>query len=313
MSLENKPELFKSEPRAKKHNSIDNSERENVLRDLFSQDPGVQGAYLDNEDHGAFWKKVRSLFDQALRAFRNPPEDSLSGWYVESLEKKGGRKWRFDYLARTNWVDDKDGLKLEFKRGQSIFEQPQFLQLYAKPGIITRKNLISYPEYLYENFGNKLATIASSNLPSKSTYLKFVCGTNYSSDPFFESLYKSAKGAGLGELKKLQYVSIDQYLKFVSQQVDFVDSSAFQDQLSEQLEKLFVSWDTKNQKFVVENFSKEDITLTGSVSLKGGKNGLNALVFENMAGNKIEALLRWKNNPCVLGPAWQISLKVSSR
>jgi hypothetical protein len=73
-----------------------------------------------------------------------------------------------------------------------------------------------------------------------------------------------------------------------------------------------VSWDTPNQKFVVEQFSIDDITLKGSVVLKAGKNGLNAVEFENLAGNKISALLRWKNGPCVLGPAWQISLKVGS-
>lgn len=313
MSLENKPELFTSEPRAKKHNSEDNSGREDVLRDLFSPEPEVRAAYLENPVHGAFWRKIRSLFDQALKSFRNPPQQFQIGNYVERLEKKGGRNWRFDYLAHTNWAEEKSGLKLEFKRGQSIFEQPQFLQLYAKEGIVIRSGLMSYPEYLYENFGGDLESIANFKLPTKSIYLKYVCGTNYAADPFFESLYNAAKGSRLADLKKLQYKSIDEYLKFISKNDEFIDTSAFQSELSDQLEKLFVSWDTKNQKFVVESFTKEDITLTGTSLVRGGKNGLNKLVFENLAGNKIEALLRWKNNPCVLGPAWQISLKTSSK
>ncbi len=313
MFLENKPELFTSQPRAKKHNNEDNSEREIILRDLFSPDPKVQAAYLENTIHGSFWRGVKSLFDQALKAFRNTPEQFDTGAYVETLEKKGGRKWRFDYLAHTNWVEDKSGLKLEFKRGQSIFEQPQFLQLYAKEGNVTRNGLTTYPEYFFDVFGKELESIAAVKLPTKSVYLKYVCGTNYKADPFFESLYRAAKGARKADLQKLQYKSIDEYLKLIGTLPEFVDASAFQSQLSDQLEKLFVSWDTKNQKFVVENFTKEDITLTGKILIRGGKNGLNTLVFENLAGNNIEALLRWKNNPCVLGPAWQISLKVSSK
>ncbi len=305
--------LFSGSPGPKSRNDRDNSTREQILGDLFSSAAPTQEVYLSHPKFGSFWATVRKKFDASLKAFQKPPVELVPGAYITKLEKKGGRNSRFDYLAWTNWAADSSGLKLEFKRGTSIFDQPQFLQLYAKSGILVRENLKSYPEFLYENFGERLAAIAGVKIPPITKYLQQVCGTSYSADPFFESLYRISKTSRVAELRKIQYESIDQYLHWISDQEHFADTKAFQAQLTSQLEKLFVSWDTKKQNFVVENFTADDVTLSGKVSFKGGKNGRNTVVFENAAGNNIEALLRWKNNPCVLGPAWQISLKTSSQ
>lgn len=313
MFLESKTALFSDEPREKKHNNLDNAEREDILQHLFSLDNDIQSEYLSSSKNAAFWRSIKTKFDTSLKAFRGPPPNEVPGDYILNLEKKAGRNWRFDYLARTNWAEDKSGLKLEFKRGKSIFDQPQFLQLYAKSGIVIRKDLLSYPEYLYEFYGDKLAAISNLTLPPKALYLKYVFGTNYKAASFFEALYMESKGPKLAALRRVQYESIDKYLEWVSGHDQFVDTSALQVELAGQLEKLFVSWDTKNQKFVIENFSYDDITLSGVTRIKSGRNGRNVIVLENLAGNEIEALLRWKNNPCVLGPAWQISLKVSAR
>jgi hypothetical protein len=312
MSFSDNRELFESAPRDKAHNDADNGAREDIIRDLFSPDDKVRDSYFKHKVNGEFWKGIRKGFDDALKAFRSPPPSTVPGSYISSLEKAAGRAQRFDYLAKTLWADDSSGLKLEFKRGQSIFDQPQFLALYAKRGKVTHQDVLSYPEFLLDNFGGELEKIAKLKLPVQTEYLRHVFGTKYSAMPIFLSLYNASKSGSRTSLLDLQYRSIDSYLKFLSTKSNFTDSVAFQNELNSQLEKFFVSWDTSKQKFNVEQFTHDDITLKGKVSLKAGRNGLNVIEFENLAGNKIEALLRWKNGPCVLGPAWQISLKVGS-
>ena len=62
----------------------------------------------------------------------------------------------------------------------------------------------------------------------------------------------------------------------------------------------------------VENFNEKDMKITKEFTLKQNSNGqYNSLVFKNLNENKIEALLRWKNHACILGPAWQVKLQRS--
>jgi hypothetical protein len=312
MGLYDERVLFEAGPRKKAHNDEDNKKREDIIRDLFSPDEDVRRKYLAHPSNGSFWKSIRDGFDAALKGFRSPPKSEVPGPYIINLEKAAGRKQRFDYIAKTLWADDSSGLKLEFKRGHSIFDQPQFLSLYAKRGKVTHVDVVSYPEYLFENFDNELEKISGVKLPSQAEYLSNVFGTNYGSMPIFKALYDATKTGSRGALLDLQYRSINNYLKFLGTKENMIDTNAFQSELTSQREKLFVSWDTATQDFNVEQFTLDDITLKGSVSLKAGRNGLNVVEFENLAGNKIEALLRWKNGPCVLGPAWQIGLRASS-
>ena len=59
-----------------------------------------------------------------------------------------------------------------------------------------------------------------------------------------------------------------------------------------------------------ENFTEKDMKITNEFTLKQNSNGqYNSLVFKNLNENKIEALLRWKNHACILGPAWQVKLQ----
>jgi hypothetical protein len=312
MDLSDSRNLFEDAPRNKSHNDADNGGREDIIQDLFSPDERIREKYLRHRTNGEFWKGIQQGFDEALRSFRSAPRSKTRGNYISSLEKAAGRNKRFDYIAKTYWADDSSGLKLEFKRGDSIFHQPQFLSLYAKQGTLTHADVTSYPEFLLDNFGFELETIAREKLPTKTEYIKYVFGTKYDAKPFFLSLYNASKTDSRANLLGLQYRSIDAYLRLLGTKEIIADSTSFQRELNSQVEKIFVSWDTANQKFNVEQFTSADITLNGSVSLKAGNNGFNAVEFENLAGNKISALLRWKNGPCVLGPAWQISLKVGS-
>jgi len=312
MELYNSRSLFDGAPRSKAHNDEDNKKREDIIRDLFSPEKQIRDQYLDHSSNGQYWKSIRDGFDRALKTFRSPPASQVPGAYISTLEKAGGRKHRFDYLAKTFWADDSSGLKLEFKRGTSIFDQPQFLSLYAKRGTLTNEDVASYPEFLFENFGSELGKICGVKLPNKDQYLKYVFRTKPKPDTVFQDLYNSSKSELREALLSLQYKSTNDYLVFLRDSKALPTSDSFQTELTNQREKLFVSWDTSTQNFYVEQFSLDDITVKGDASLKSGRNGYNVVEFENLAGNKIEALLRWRNGPCVLNPAWQISLRASS-
>jgi hypothetical protein len=312
MELYNSRSLFDEAPRSKAHNDEDNKKREDIIRDLFSPEKQIRDQYLDHSSNGHYWKSIRDGFDRALKTFRSPPASQVPGAYISTLEKAGGRNNRFDYLAKTLWADDSSGLKLEFKRGTSIFDQPQFLSLYAKRGTLTNADVASYPEFLFENFGSELEKISGVKMPAKDYYVKYVFGTKPKPNTIFQDLYNASKKGLREPLLNLQYRSINDYLVFLRNIKDFPTSDSFQAELTNQREKLFVSWDTSTQNFHVEQFSVDDMTVKGDASLKAGKNGFNVVEFENLAGNKIEALLRWRNGPCVLNPAWQIKLSVSS-
>jgi hypothetical protein len=79
-----------------------------------------------------------------------------------------------------------------------------------------------------------------------------------------------------------------------------------------QVNKFFVSWSYETMSANVENFSEQDMKIKSEFELKlNSNNQYNSLVFNNLNGNRIEALLRWKNHACILGPAWQVKLQRS--
>lgn len=289
-----------------------NKSREDILAYLFSDQSGVDASVVGRMASGVLME-IKSKFETAIKnalvdfSMVNTPDPELT------VKPFGGRGNRFDFKVFSNSIPTSQGVKIELKRGESIFKQPQFIQLYAKRGILTLPHVEPYAEWLYGNYGNRLETSVGEALPPKDEYLKLVFGTNIPKDSVWFSkareLWKSDKS---GVLEGLHHRSVDEYIRLVSSSApDNLDLSWLSEMLKEQQSKLFVSWDPGPRKFVVERFNHSDCSLTGSYSLKmrRGSQLVSSICLHNEAGNSIDWLLRWKNGPLVLGPAWQVSLR----
>ena len=93
---------------------------------------------------------------------------------------------------------------------------------------------------------------------------------------------------------------------------NFLDYDSINSLFKNQVTKYFISWSYETMSANVENFSEKDMKINSGFTLKENSRGqYNSLVFKNLNENKIEALLRWKNHACVLGPAWQVKLQRS--
>jgi hypothetical protein len=205
----------------------------------------------------------------------------------------------------------KTTLAVELKKGKSIYDQPQFLQLYVNSPDVINDRMSTYAEFFYDAYFERIQEYTGCRPIEKNRYLKEVFGTKYDTYPFSE-LYKLVKESNNHRdwFKSLQYESIDEYIKTIIENPRLnINWGSLQVRLDQQLTKHFLSWDPVQRRFVWEKFDKTSVTLSGDVDTKSKKNGLlTTLVLPTKSGQRIELLLRWKNNPCIKGPAWQIKL-----
>jgi hypothetical protein len=294
-----------------------NDERESAIELLLSDDASKRDLLLRHPVHGAKWVVIQGKFLTAVKNFMATGGYGVpaSSGHLASVTRQGGRSRNYDFDG--SFVSGSGAtqlIKIELKRGTSIYEQPQFLQLYAKHGDMITGAIQPYSAWFFDNYISEVAQLAGVNAPSKSEYLKKCFGTEYEVFDHTNVLYRlNIRGSSVNKaLQTLAFTSIDGYLGILESNHSYVDLKAIQERLNAQLGKLFVSWDPASQDFAVEVFSKDSMTLTSSIATKKRRNGQRScLVFTNKAGHPIQALLRWKNHNCLLGPAWQISLSAN--
>ena len=307
-------DVFGSEAIGRNLSGARNNERESAIELLLSVDSSKRDILLRHPVHGAQWVVIRSKFLTAIKNFMATCGYGVpaSSGHLASVTRQGGRSKNYDFDG--SFVSGSGAtqmLKIELKRGESIYDQPQFLQLYAKDGDMITGAIQPYSAWFFDNYIAQVAQLAGVNAPSKSEYLKKCFGTEYEVFDHTKVLYRlDIRGSSVNKaLQTLAFTSIDGYLGILESNHSYVDLTAIQERLNAQLGKLFVSWDPASQDFAVEVFSKDSMTLTSSIATKKRRNGQRScLVFTNKAGHPIQALLRWKNHNCLLGPAWQISL-----
>lgn len=291
-----------------------NDEREKAIELLLSRDASERKLLIGNPRDGAQWLKIKSKLENAVSLFVANGAHGVpkSIGKLVSVERRGGRSHNYDFDGHFVCENgDQIGLKLELKRGESIYDQPQFLQLYAKEGDMVALAFEPYSSWFYDNYIADVVALAGVVAPRKSDYLAGCFGTNYEVFAHTEVLYQlDVRGSTTNsKLQELAFKSIDEYLSELETSPEHVDMESIQRRLNDQLGKLFVSWDPARQDFVIEVFSKQSMTLTGEILFKKRRNGQrSSLVVMNAASQPINALLRWKNHNCLLGPAWQISL-----
>ena len=224
---------------------------------------------------------------------------------------RGGRHWNYDFGLSFETAGGLVEVPIELKRGRSIYEQPQFLSLYVSSPFVLRESVLTYAEFFFDEYFEYLSTATHCAPISRAEYLAVVCNTKYE-EPTFSHLYAFAKlgGSELQLLRELQYESIDSYLRYLLGLTDAgIDFDSLQQKLFEQLPKHFLSWDSSRQVFLWERFTSLGLELSGKIDTKAKSSGqLTTIVLPTRTGQQLELLLRWKNNPCVKGPAWQIRL-----
>jgi hypothetical protein len=247
--------------------------------------------------------------DNALHTLRAVESSAIDPVVIQA-EPRGGRTHNYDFLLSMDTKRGKINVKVELKRGTSIFDQPQFLSLYVNSPGVTSKTTATYAEFFYDKYFVELREKTKCPATTRDDYLRSVFGTAYDSSPFRE-LYEFAKknDQARSTLSELQHRSIDEYLRQLIRKPQNIDLDALQDRLNLQLEKVFLCWDGRDESFKWERFNRREITLAGTVSAKSRPNGqLSTVVLPTMTNQEIHMLLRWKNNPCVKGPAWQVRL-----
>jgi len=305
LDLWDRTEVFTEQSSDKRTNDELNTAREKIIESLFSIESEKQSIFLKDSTNREFWKSIKSKLESSLTNFLDD-KSGLEDFHFTHLVRKGGRNFNYDFFAPGTISGEDSGIKLEFKKGATIFDQPEFLSLWAKSGTLINPKYSDYPSFFYDNYITDLASLVGVKAPSKSAYLHGIFKTNYVD---FFGLAKSVYDSKRDSFLALQYTSIDDYLHYISDSQYSIDFDQIQSRLTEQLDKFFLSWDSARMDFKVEKFHEKDVTLDGTVSFTGGKNGWNNIRLKNMAGNNVNSLLRWKNHACVVGPAWQISLK----
>lgn len=297
------------------NNDSFNSDRERAIELLFSPDSEKRDFLMKKSPNANEWRRIRSAFTNSIREFVSTggPGIPPSAGELTHVIRLGGRSHNYDFEGKFKVLSGSViNLKIELKRGDSIYDQPEFLQLYAKNGDLIAKEFPSYASWFFDKYLHSITKLAGTSTPSKTDYLNKCFGTNYDAFPHTTTLYDlDIPGSTIKtRLKEIAFESIDSYLKKLEQNINMVDLKAIQNRMDSQIGKLFVSWNPKLASFNVEMFSSEAMKITPNISFKRRPNGQRScLVVENAAGNQIQSLLRWKNHNCLLGPAWQISLR----
>lgn len=305
---------FSSATPGRGDSGVTNDIREKAIEILFSEDVSERAQLTKHSRDGAEWQKIQTKFQEAITAFLAKGGDGVraTAGHLSSVKRQGGRSRNYDFDGKFVCNDGAIiTLKIELKRGESIYDQPQFLQLYAKQGDMVTKSIEPYSSWFYDNYISDVASLAGVLAPPKSEYMANCFKTDYEVLAHTKALYRlDIRGSSINrKLQTLAFESIDEYLAELESNPAFVDMAAIQRRLNDQMGKLFVSWDPGAQDFVIEVFSKSSMTLTGHVSFKRRRSGQrSSLVVTNKASQPIQALLRWKNHNCLLGPGWQISL-----
>ena len=305
-------DLFENKADDRALNDANNKARETVVDFLMGSDQAASQKFTSDPQVGDRWKIVESSLREALKSI---PESLTGETNLEfsHVKRRGGRSKNFDFdsVYRHKVNLQQSTKSVEFKFGNSIYDQPQFLSIYTTPAYFITAESKPFAEFFYDNYGSALVSLANTSLPEKVFYLSKVFGTSRNAHPFFTNIhkFKTKNDANKETLKSISDNAIETYLKSFQDGENSLDYNSINSLFKNQVSKYFISWSYETMSANVENFTEKDMQVSHDFTLKRNSNGqYNSLVFKNLNENKIEALLRWKNHACILGPAWQVKL-----
>lgn len=293
----------------------ENSGRYNDLREEFlvwlvNSSPQTIESVKASLRRSARLDLIRTAFGGALDDLEHA-EGLASAPGSWSAERKGGRGHSFDFELVRSHPHGSLRVEVELKRGQSIYDQPQFWQIYTNYPHLLQDTVPTYAEFFFDYYVSDLANRFDVPAGSRSDYLKSVYRTTADSQPFTTFRQVSLQGGPSAQiLKDVHYQSIHDYITFLLTLPGAgLNATTFQERLYRQLSKRFLSWDPGEEMFHWEAFDRASLTLSGAIETRGKRSGQrHTLVLATVTGQQLHLLLRWKNRSCVLGPAWQIKL-----
>jgi len=303
-------ESFNDDLSGRENSGIYNELREELLVWLVNSPPHTIEAAKAKLRRPQRLELIRAAFNSALGELAHAEGLPVvpSSW---EAVRKGGRGNHYDFELAIKASAETKKIEVELKRGESLYDQPQFWQVYTNyPGLLLEE-VPTYAEFFFDGYVPKLAARFGIDAGSRSQYLKLVYRTTEDTQPFRKFRQVALQGGeGARILKDFHYQSIHDYISFLlSIPRAGLNLETFQERLYLQLSKRFLSWDPMSEKFQWERFERESLTLSGDITTRGKRSGqLHTLVLGTMTGQELHLLLRWKNRSCVLGPAWQIKL-----
>ncbi len=293
-------------PNSRGGNDATNKTREAVFKFVVEKIINREtNPYSNHARYGPKWQQLIRAIDVLIRQI------GQGRGTATEIFPRGGRGCNFDFeLVFETPSGTIFRIPLELKKGASIYDQPQFLSLYANDELVSGT---TYPEFFYDEYVSRVAEFNQFSPPDRQNYLRLIFGNVYSRHPFFQSIYEADGLSDASERRKkgarsnMVDQSRDRYLR--EHALSKLRLDVLQNRLNEQPPKWFASWSADDCSFTIERFSIADVTIVGGASLKNGRNGLaHTIVLKMESGNEVHALLRWKNHIGVLGPAWQISM-----
>jgi len=274
----------------KKENDAHNKLREDILCDMLNNK--IPNEWLSDSK----WDKLQTSLKEYVSKIVYPSEKLINA------ERKSGRGHNHDFLFKVQESEQKiKEIKVEFKyNSENISQYPEFLSVSS--AWFSKENTITYAEFYYENYLQKVVKLFESideEIPTKAQYMKYIYQNYYTKHPIFQAMYEQEEPI-LKQKKKLVDESICDYLTNHFQ----LDIDKLNTKLKEsQDNKQFMLY--KNGAFYHDCIREEELSIVKIKSIKLG----NTVICETKAEKTdIHMLLRWKNHAGILFPAWQIKL-----
>lgn len=271
----------------KRNNGKVNIKRELIINNILNDE--IDKKYYKRKK----WRKLKS----EIYSFIN--DNVYSNYSFIKCEQKGGLRYNYDfdiffYNKKNKLINS---FKLEFKYNNV----PQFVQLYTK-------DYCNYAKYYYKHYVKILSKKMNIDKINGKDYLKYVYGTNFKKDIWFQKLCNTCKtNKEFNEFKNnLVKKSIDKYLKKYYEKIDV---NLINKKFENQYDKIYMIF--KDGKFIYNKYNKKQLTIKSfnKFGYTKDKKYINSVIYNTCDKNtKIHLLLRWKNRNGILGPAFQIKL-----
>lgn len=284
--------------------------RERVVEMLLASHlEALREAMKADEEFGEAWARLHEGLLEELARFADHDEE-LDGARAVDATRAGGRGNRYDFDGVFRDADRLLSVKLELKKASDFYAYPEFLQVPARSGNVEIPELESYPGFFYDEYVDVMAASVGVEPPDRDWYTAKVLQSKHTIHPMFEALHDAQKSSedAIAEGKAIADKSIDRYLvEIVGESSEHLNWPRLNADFLEQTEKVFICWDSRSERFNAQRLRREEMMPTGSVRFeRGNQSNVHTLALETEAGSKITMLLRWKNRPGVLYPAWQI-------
>lgn len=282
-------------------NDRDNKRRESIIEELVNN-PAFASSITSDTHLACKWDTLRQSLNETITA--------ITGDYASCIriERKGGRRYNYDFELFFKRNGIKESRKVEFKYGSSAVQQcPQFLSLYVSSHHLF-SSTDSYITHWHSNYLKSFLQVLGydGSVPDLNTYYKTVNNTRYKT-PYQAHIKNFANSNAPSDsfkqlmAKRIVNESIATYL----QDIKHMKLDHIQSKLLKQSDKIFLF--CKDGEFRHSTLSIDSLTLDRS---KMYIKNTNTVVIPTIDKRfKIEALLRWKNYKGCAGPAWQIALR----